>query len=209
LSVPVTDLGDVIELHFTVGVLFGLRQLAGLLGVPPGKGDDRVDAHGHGLELLLFVVGLRVVHEIEPVQGRFDVLLEVEHALLVDLAVQDRVPGGALFHELGEDAGLVGVDPFLGHLGEDAVPLRAALPEGDDLLGVEPARLLVRGEGRLLPVVEVPEVLEGVDADLGIGRGRLGRGAAFADDELAVVEDDGLVLHDVLEGQGALHRGRQ
>ena len=119
------------------------------------------------------------------------------------------MPGGPLLHELGEDAGFVGVDPFVRHLGEDPVPLGAALPERDDLLGVDAAGILVGGEGGLLAVVEVPEVPEGVDADLGVGRRRLRRRPALADDELAVVDDDRLVLHDVPEGQGVPHRRRE
>ncbi len=119
------------------------------------------------------------------------------------------MPGGPLFHELGEDAGLVGVDPFLGHLGEDAVALGPAFPEGDDLFGIGAAGRVVGGEGGFLAVVEVLEVLEGMDADFGVGRGRLGRRTALADDELAVVEDDRLRLHDVLEGLRVLHRQRQ
>ncbi len=205
----VADLGDPLELLLPGGVLLPLQELPGLRGVPMGEQDDGVAAHGHGPELLLLVVGFGIVHEVERGQGRRDLPLDVVEALAVDLVVEDGVPRGPLLHELGEDAGFVGVDPLLRHLGEDAVPLRAALPEGDDLVGVDAARLLVRGEGGLLPVVEILEVLEGVDADLGIGRGRLGRRAPLPDDELAVVEDDGLALHDVLEGQGVPHRRRQ
>ena len=39
-----------------------------------------------------------------------------EHALTVDLAVERRVPGGTLFHELGKQSGLVGGQPFGGHV---------------------------------------------------------------------------------------------
>ena len=205
----VADLGDALELRLPRGVLLPAGQLPGFGRVAAGEGDDGVAARGHGLELLLLVVGGRIGHEVEAGQGRRDVRLEVVQALPVDLAVEDGVARGPLFHELGEDAGLVGVDPLLRHLGEDAVALGAALPEGDDLLGVDPARLFVRAEGGLLAVVEILEVLDGVDADLGVGRRRLGRGAALPDDELAVVEADGLRLHEVLEGQGVLHRRRQ
>jgi hypothetical protein len=99
----------------------------------PGESDDGVDAHGHGLELFLLVVGVRVGHEVEPGPGGRDIALEVVQALRVDLAVEDGVPGGPLLHELGEDAGFVSVDPLRGHIGEDAVALGAALPERDDL----------------------------------------------------------------------------
>ena len=65
-----------------------------------------------------------------------DVGLKVEHALAVDLVVQHGVAGRALLHELGEDAGLVGVLPFGGHLAEDQVAHRPAAPEGNDGLFV-------------------------------------------------------------------------
>ena len=63
---------------------------------------------------------------------------EVEHALAVDLVVQHGVAGRALLHELGEDARLVGRLPLGGHLREDQLAHRPALPEGDDLLGDTP-----------------------------------------------------------------------
>ena len=75
--------------------LLPLRQLAGLGGVTAGERDDRVDAHGHGLELFLLVVGRRVVHEIEAGQGRFDVLFEIEHTLPVEILPSRTVWPGA------------------------------------------------------------------------------------------------------------------
>jgi hypothetical protein len=57
------------------------------------------------------------------------------------------------------------------------------------------------GERDLLAVVEDLQVLQTVTAQFGIGRGRLGGGAFFADDQLAVADVDRLVLHQVPEGQ--------
>ncbi len=205
----VADGRDPLQLLLAGRVLLRFRQPASRLGVTAGEGDNGIAAHGHGPELLLLVVGFGVPHEVEGGQSRGDVALEVIEALLVDLAVEDGVTGSALLHELGEHAGLVGVDPSRGHLGEDAVPLRPPLPERDDLLGVDAPCFLVGGEGGLFAVVKIAEVLDRMDADLGVGRGRLGRGPALPDDELAVVDDDGLSLHEMLEGQGVLHRPGQ
>ena len=59
----------------------------------------------------------------------------------------------------------------------------------------------LRRRRNLLAVVENLQVLQAVAAQLGIGRGRLGRRAFFADDQLAIVDADRLILHQVLEGQ--------
>ena len=126
-------------------------------------------------------------------------------ALPVDLVVEDGVAGGPLLHELGEDAGLVGVEPRPVHLGEDLLPDGLALPERDDDVLVGCPVLRADPERGLGPAVEDVEVLQAVGRDLGIGGRRLGRRSSLADDELPFPEPNGLVFEEMPEGQGPLH----
>jgi hypothetical protein len=86
---------------------------------------------------LVFGVGLRVVEVVERRQAAVDALLEVFQAAAIDFVVEHGVAGRALLHELGEEAGFVGGLPLLGHLAEEQVAHRPALPEGDDAIGVD------------------------------------------------------------------------
>ena len=131
-----------------------------------------------------------------------------QQALAVDLAVQHGVAGGALLHELGEEAGLVSGQPLGLHLGEDPLALGLAAPEGDDLVAVDRLHGGVHLEGSLRPGVQDVQVLQAVGGDLGIGGRGLGGGAALADDQLAGADPDRLVGQDVAEGHGPLDRDR-
>ena len=100
-----------------------LRHLARERGVALGQRDDRVRDNVHRAKLLAPVLGERVGGELERIprgSARRLVVVarfilepgergghfrpEVEHAVLVDLAVGHRVAGRALLHELREDA---------------------------------------------------------------------------------------------------------
>jgi len=107
-------------------------------------------ADEHGRQLLLFGVGSRIVQVIQALQTALYVLLEIPQAPAVNLVVQDGVAGGALLHELGEDARFVGSLPLGRHFTEDEVAHGLTLPEGDNLLGVNLPGLGADGEGDFL-----------------------------------------------------------
>ncbi len=74
---------------------------------------------------------------------------------------QHGVAGRALLHELGEDAGFVGVLPLRRHLGEDAVAHAVTLPVGDDLVSLDAPGFVVHAVGDLLArVSRIVEILE-------------------------------------------------
>ena len=201
---PLADFGDAQEL-FLAGRVFLLgRQLRGPGRVAPAEDDEGLGGDAHAPQLFALVQSFGIVQEIEGGDGRVDVGDEVEHALAVDLVVQDGVPGSPLLHELSEYAGFVGVLPFLGQLGHHPVADGAAAPEGDDLLLIKADRGGVGLEPGLGPGIEDAQVLGAMASDFGVGRRSLGPRAPLADNELAFIHNDGLVLQDVLEGQGVL-----
>ena len=108
-------------------------------GMSLGEEDGGIAGDGHGLEFLLLVGGFGVVDVVELTDALLDACFHVEEAFVVHLAVHGGVPGGALFHELGEDACVVGFFPLLADVVEDALALGLAGPVGDDfaLVGVD------------------------------------------------------------------------
>ena len=131
------DLGDALELGPAHRIGLDRGQLAGFLRVPLGEADHGVRGDAHGLELLALGVRVAVGRVVELRQAGVDVGLEVAQAPAVDLVVQHGVAGRALLHELGEDARLVRGQPLVRHLREEPLAHGLALPERDDLLGVD------------------------------------------------------------------------
>jgi hypothetical protein len=74
---------------------------------------------------------------------------------------------------------------------------------GDGRLGVHLPRPVAHRERDLLARVQDVQVSQAVAAQLRVGGRGLGRGTFLADDQLAVADVDGLVLHQMLEGQPA------
>jgi len=200
------DRGDALQLLPAARIGRSCGQLAGALGVPPGEADQRLRGDAHRLELLLPGVGLRVVQVVQGGQARVDPGDEVHHAFVIDLAVQDGVAGGALLHELGEDARLVGRDPFRRHLLQDPLAHGLAPPEGDDRLRVDLRSLRADGERDLLPRVEDVQIGQGVAAQLRVGGRGFGGRPLLPDDQLVVLDANGLVLQQPGEGPRPLHR---
>jgi hypothetical protein len=182
-----------------------LALLPGQVGVALGKDDGRVAGDVHGLELLGPIRGQGVAEIIEAAEALGDALLEVQHAHFVDRPVQGRVAGGALFHELGEQSGLVGGPPLVRNLGEDPFAHGAARPVGDDLAFVGRDVLLVDMVAGHGPGGQHAQVFSAVAGQLREGRHAFGPGAAFADDEFVVTEVDGFLFAQVPENQGAQH----
>src|ERR1035437_4835986 len=123
-----------------------------------GEEDDRVAANLERLERLALLIGFRIVEEIKVRYGLRNVALEIVHALGINLAVENGMPGSALLHELGEDAGVISFLPFGGQFLEHAVAHRAAPPLGNDLLLVKPHRLLIHPVPSLGPRIQDSEV---------------------------------------------------
>ena len=203
-----TDLGDALQFLLSLGVCLLLCQLLRLFRVAFRETDQSVSADVHGLELLLLAVGFRIVEVIQAIQASLDVGFEIQKSLVIDLVVQNRVAGRPLLHELGEDTGLVCGFPFFRHFLEDEIAHGFALPERDNGVLVNSPGWFADGEGDLFPRVEDVKILQAMAAQFGVGRRGFGSGAFFAHDELALVDADGLVFHQILKGQGAAHGRR-
>ena len=125
---------------------------------------------------------------------------------MIDLVVQHRVTGCALFHEFREDASFIGSLPLTGHLIQDQLAHGFPLPVGNNRLLIRSAGRWLHAEGGLFAAVQDVEILQAVTAQLGEGRRRLGCVPLFPDDQLARVDLDVLMLQEVGEGFGAAHR---
>ena len=127
-------------------------------GMALGEQNGGIARDGHGLQLLLLVGGLGVIDVIQRGYLFFYAGLDVEQSLTVHLSIHSRMPGGTLLHELGEDAGVVGLFPFLRHVVEDALALRLSLPIGYDLALVDINILLTDGIALQLALVQRMQV---------------------------------------------------
>ena len=145
---PPTDFGNPGEFRLAHRIGLSSGQVVGQVGMAMGEQDDRVARDVHRLERFALVVRFGVAQEIEPRDGRGDIAFEVAHPLVIDLVIQHRVAGGTLFHELGEHAGLVGIEPLWRQFGKHPLAHRPAAPVGnhDLFIGCETVRIdLVTG----------------------------------------------------------------
>ena len=207
-NVP-ADIRDLLQFRPAFRIAFRGGHLFRQFRMAFGEADDGIGRHIHSLEFLLLVPGQRIVEEIEAVEAFGDFALEVEQALVVDDVAQHGVARRALLHELGEDAGLVGVLPGGLHFREDAVAHAVALPVGNDLLLLDAARLVVHAVGDLLAGVQDFEVGQRVAADFGVGGGALRPRSTLPDDELFRPDIDGPMLQHVGQRTGAQHGRRE
>ncbi len=155
--------------------------------------------------MLALIEGLGILFEIQHRFRTGDIRLEIQHALPVELAIPHGMARGALFHELGVAAGIVGVVPFLGQLAEHAITHGAVLPEGDNVPLVDRddlRRHLVLG---LLAGVQDPQIRGAMAGQLRIGRHGLGFGATLAHDQLALAHPERLLVAEVQEIHGPQH----
>jgi hypothetical protein len=201
--------GDALQLRASHAVRLAGGERQGPRRVPPGEGHEGLGALQHRLEFLLLAVRVPVRQDVERREAAPDVLAEVEHPLAVDLVVEDGVAGGALLHELREDARVVGRLPVVPHRAEEPLAHRAAAPVRGDLPLVDAARLGAHREGDLLPGIQEVEILQAVAAQLRIRRRRLGRRPLLADDQLPRADPHRLVFHQVPEGPGAQYGRRR
>lgn len=175
----------------------------------PGIKDEGVRGDGHGPQLLAFLEGLGIVEIIQAEQVLPDVPLEVGQAPLIDFAVEDRMPGSPLLHELGENARFVGMRPFGRHLGENFFPDRLPCPERDDALFVSCSRPGADRIGDFLARIQDIEIPQAVDVDLRVSGHHLRGGTPLPHDEFPGPDPDGLPFQKMAESQGAFHgRGK-
>ena len=194
--------GNLQQLLFPLFIGAPGGHFPGKLPIALAQDHDGVAGDEHGVELVPLVQSIRIALVVQLGQGRPDVLLVVEISLLVELGGAHRVAGAPLLHELGEDAGLIGVLPLLGHAVQDPAAHGPVLPVGDDLLLLDVQVLLRDGEVAPRPVVHVAHVLQGVAAQLREGGGGLGTGPLLPHDQLAFADVQGLMGEDMLQRQG-------
>ena len=205
---PVADGGDLLELGLALRVGAFRGHLFRQGGVALGEKDRGVAGNAHGVQLLLLVGGLGVFDVIQGGDVLLDPRLHVQKALPVHPAVHGGVAGGALLHELGKHTGMVRLFPLLGHVAEDALALRLALPVGNHLTLIGVDVLLADVIGLQLAGVQDMEVLHGVAGEFREGRDRLGLGAALTHNELVRADVDGLLRADLIEVFRAEHGNR-
>ena len=212
------DFGDVQQFSAAGGIRFApgrgrvrlLRQrrrhALGEVGVTLGEDDDRVARDIHRLELLALSRGVGIGEVVEPSQPLPNALLVIEHAHPVDLAVQRRVSGCPLLHELGENPRFVRVSPVLWHMAEHPIPHGPASPIRDDLLLVDVRGVRFNGVPGLLTGMQGLEVLHRVARQLWEGGYDLGPRSALADDELGLADVKRLPFAEILQRQCAQDR---
>jgi len=200
-----TDIGDLFKLSLARRVgLFG-GKTPRLVGMAPGKGDQRIGTDIHRLILLILVVCPGVVEEVKGLALLGDSPLEVQHAVMIDLVVQNRMARRTLFHELGKDARIVGLLPVGAHRGKELFPLGLAPPERDDLVGIDLHRLITDLKRCAFAAVEDSQVFYCMTAKLRICGCRLGRPAPLADNQFAVADVYLLVGHEVFKRSRPKH----
>ena len=205
---PVAHGGDLLEFRLADGI----RALRGHFlregGVALGEQDRGVAGDAHRVELLLLVGRLGIVDVIQRGDVLLDPGLHVQQAFAVHPAVHGGMARGALLHELGEHAGVVGFLPLLGHMVEDALALRLALPVRDHLALVRVDVLLADVVRLQLAGVQHVEVLHAVAGEFRERRDGLRLGASLAHDQLVRADVQRLLRADLVEVLRAEHRDR-
>ena len=98
--------------------------------------------------------------------------------------------GRSLLHELGEDSGVERPVPLRRHRSKDFLSHRAAAPERDHFFSECLIRVIAHGKRSAQAPIEEAQVVLGVATQLGIGGGRLRRGATLADNQLIITDTD-------------------
>ena len=202
------DIGDLFQFRLAGRIGFSRRHFGRQLGMPLGEQDHRVAGNVHRGQLFPFLISLRVAHEVQCRDGRADLAFEVHHPAAVDLVVQDRVPGRSLLHELRVQPGFIRLDPLVGHGREDLVPHAAVPPVRDDLLVVDPQRLVVHRIASLGAGIQDPQVFDRVAGEFGVGGHGFGFRTPFADDQFLVAQVNRLVLAQVQKRPSPHHGNR-
>ena len=170
-----------------------------------GQQNRRVARNRHRLQLLLLVRRLGVIDIIQGEDVLFDARLHVQEALPVHPAVHRRMARSALLHELGEHPGAVGFLPFLGHMVENALPLRLAFPVRNHLTFVGIDILLTDMVSLQFAGVQHMQVLHAVAGKFRERRYRLRPGAALAHDQFVRADINRLLRADFVEVLRAKH----
>ena len=205
---PMAHGGDLLELRLADRVRAGSGHFLREGGMTLGEEDRGVAGDAHRVELLLLVGRLGIVDVIQRGDVLLDPGLHVQQAFAVHPAVHGRMPRGALLHELGEHAGVVGFLPLLGHMVEDALALRLAFPVRDHLALIRVDVLLADVVRLQFAGVQHMEVLHAVAGEFRERRDGLRLGAALAHDQLVRADVQRLLRADLVEVFRAEHRDR-
>ena len=198
---------DLTQLGLADRILTLRRHLQRQIVISLTQDHDGVAVDGHGSQFLLLVERLGIIEEIQLADRFFDLGLEIQEALLVELAAAGGMAGAALLHELGEHTDFVAVSPLLGHAVQQVITGGSALPVRDDLLFLQLEVRIGYGEAHELPLVHDSHVFQGVAAQLGEGRGALRILALLADEQLVIAQIQGLAAEVLLQNQRTQHGG--
>ncbi len=196
---PAADGSNLFQFRLADGIGAGGGHLFRQRGVAFGQQDGGIAGDGHRFEFLLFVGGLGVMDIVQFRNPLCNPRLHVQETFAIHPAVHRGVAGGALFHEFREDAGAVGLLPFLRDVVEDALALRLALPVGNHLASVGIDVLLADVVGLKIPGIQHVKVFDAVAGEFREGRNRLGPGPALAHDQLVRPDIEGFLRADLIE----------
>ncbi len=143
---------------------FVTRQFPGFFRMPLTEPDEGIRTNLHGFEFFLTVVGPGIGQIIETVQGRLNFLFEFNEAFAINFVVQNRMSGSPLFHEFGENAGLICRFPFIGHLAENRLPQGFFLPERNDDIPINRQGFRTDRKRDFFPGVQDIQIVQAVTA---------------------------------------------
>ena len=199
---------DLFQLGPADGIRLGSGQLLRQRRIARGKGASCLAADDGGTEEvhLAHILRLGQIQRIQALLGTGGKAVQAfpQHTA----QVHNHVAFAADHQELcADDTVLIGRPGVAGHAGLDAVMVGLSLPVGRDLTELFLVRLGddIAVSGALFKAngVSVQFVDDPLDIELRIDLGAAEAVAHLADDQLAVPNGDGQVLHGVLHGLGA------
>ena len=126
------------------------------------KNDHRIAGDSHCTEFFKTVCRFRIVEVVEGINFCGDLPLEIQHSLVIDLAVQRRVAWSALFHKLRKQPGFVGGEPLCGHVAKNPLADGFSFPIGNDFTRIGSDVFFRDGIALLVSGIEDVEVLDAV-----------------------------------------------
>ncbi len=191
------DRGDPLELDAPAGVRGFPGDPPCLGGMAGGKADHGLADKGDGFEKRPAVGEVRGLR-VEPAKRGIDLAENAPHPepqnlLVARLDVADRARAEIVVN----DAPLVRPADLFGHGLLDAVNDLPSFPVREDLAAQDALGFVADPEGGVLARRQPVEVtLEPAAVDLGVNGGAPGGEGFHADDELALLDDDGVLVKD-------------